>query len=73
MIFLNMACKATFDCSFENQILEIAYVASIVRIEIVLTFLVTQLCKRVDDNTEDNVQTDNVHDDLEASIVHQFE
>lgn len=43
------------------------------RVEVILTFLVTQLGERVYDNTENNIQANDVDDDLEACVVHEFE
>jgi hypothetical protein len=73
MVLLNVPGKAALDCSLENEVLQIADVAPIVRVKIVLGLLVTQLGERVYDDTEDNVQANDVDNDLEARIVTQFE
>ena len=73
MILLNVSSKTALTWALEDQILKIANVASIVRVEVIFSFLITQLGERIYDNTEDNVQANDIYDDLETRIMHQLE
>lgn len=73
VVLFNVFREAAFDCPIKNQVLEIANVAPVMRIEIILTLLVTQLGERIDDNTENDIQTYDIDNDLEARIVRQLE
>ena len=73
MILLNVSSKTALTWALEDQILKIANVASIVRVEVIFSFLITQLGERIYDNTEDNVEANDVYNDLETRIMHQLE
>ena len=72
VIFSNMPGEATVSSSFEDKVLDVADVASVERIEIIFGFLITKLGKRVYDDSENDVQTDDVDNDLESSIMHKL-
>ena len=73
MILLNVSSKSALTRALKDQILKIANVASIVCVEVIFSLLITQLCERIYDNTEDNVQANDVYNDLETRIMHQLE
>lgn len=73
MILLNVSSKTALTRALKDQILKIANVASIVCVEVIFSLLITQLCERIYDNTEDNVQANDVYNDLETRIMHQLE
>lgn len=73
MVLLDVSSKTALDGALEDQVLQVANVASVVRIEIILTLLISQLSERVHHNSEDNVQANNVDNDLESCVVYQFE
>ena len=71
MIFLNVSMEtALLATSFKGQHLQIADEASIVHIKIILAFLISEFGERVDDNTEDNIETNDIDNNLESHIVH---
>ena len=73
MILLNVSSKSALTRALKDKILKIANVASIVCVEVIFSLLITQLCERIYDNTEDNVQANDVYNDLETRIMHQLE
>jgi len=70
MIFLNVPHKTTLlATSFKYKHLQIANVASIIHIFIILALLISEFSERVDDNTKYDIEADDIHNDLERHVV----
>ena len=70
VVCLNMSVKTAFRVLFKNQSLKVANIANIVHVFVILSLLVSQSSKGVDDDTKDNVQRDDVDDNVERTVMH---
>ena len=73
VVVLNVPDEATLCILVEDQSLEVAYITLVKHIIVIATLLISQLGESVYDNTENDVQTNDVDDDLEGHIMHQLE
>lgn len=64
--------EAALNCTIKDEILQIANITSVMCVKVVFAFLVTQFCERVYNNSEDNIQTNDIDNNLKTSIMHQF-
>tara|TARA_B110000285_G_scaffold224722_1_gene281902 strand:- start:836 stop:1141 length:306 start_codon:yes stop_codon:yes gene_type:complete len=56
----------------KDQAVEIADVASVQHVIVVSALLVSQLSECVDDNSENDIQADDIDNDLEGGIMHEL-
>ena len=73
MILLDVPRKSALYSSVENKVLEIANIATIMGVEIILLLEITQFGKRVNDDSENNIQTNDIYNNLECGIMDEFE
>lgn len=69
MVVIDMFSKTTFSILIENHLFQVANEAFVKHIIIIERLLISHFGERIDNNTKDNIQTDDVNDDLESSIV----
>jgi len=69
VVCLDMSIKAAFRVLVEDEPLKVADKANIVHVFVVLLLLISQGCERVHNNSEDNVQADDVDHNLERGVV----
>jgi hypothetical protein len=70
VVVLNVADETTLSILVEDKALEVAYITLVEHIVVIATLFISQLCEGVDNNTEDNVEANNVDDDLESHIMY---
>lgn len=74
MVFLDVSFEATIRAALvKSKAVDVADVAAVKHVIIVHTLFISQLGECVHDNTENDVQADDVDDDLESGIVHKLE
>ena len=69
VILLNMPLKPSISILVEDESFKVADVTDVVHVFIILGFLISQSSKRVNNNTENDIETDDVDDNLEGGIV----
>jgi len=61
MVVVNMHLKALLSLSIEGATINVANEAYVLDIDVCLLLFVSQLCKRIDNNSENDVQQNGLH------------
>jgi hypothetical protein len=65
MILLNVPLESTFRILIKDETLKITNIANVVHVLIILGLLISQCSKRVNNNTENDIETDDIDNNLE--------